>query len=88
MMKLVEGHSIDASLWAALVNESRVATWFQTQEAFAFFESLSFFEAFACAVESDGKMKGVVVGYIQKDVFSPLLFFLPLSGYCFEIGKF
>ncbi len=67
MMKLVEGHSIDASLWAALVNESQVATWFQTQEAFAFFESLSFFEAFAYAVESDGKLKGVVVGYIQKD---------------------
>ena len=50
-----------------MVYRSPVATWFQTQEAFAFFSSLSFLEAFACGVENDGKLKGVVVGYIQKD---------------------
>ena len=67
MMKLIEGNSIDSLLWDALVKASQVATWFQTQEAFAFFGGLSFLEAFAYAVESDGGLKGVVVGYIQKD---------------------
>ena len=67
MMRLVEGKNIDVSLWKALAKESQVATWFQTQEAFAFFDDLSFLEAFAYAVESDGKLKGIVVGYIQKD---------------------
>ena len=67
MMKLVEGNSIDSLLWDALVKKSQVATWFQTQDAFDFFGSLSFLEAFAYAVELDGVLKGVVVGYIQKD---------------------
>ena len=32
-----------------------------------FFGSLSFLEAFAYAVEDSGLLKGVVVGYVQKD---------------------
>ena len=67
MMKLVEARNINALSWKALAKESQVATWFQTQEAFAFFANLTFLEAFAYAVESDSKLKGVVVGYIQKD---------------------
>ena len=66
-MKLVEARNIDALSWKSLAKESQVATWFQTQEAFAFFANLTFLEAFAYAVESDSKLKGVVVGYIQKD---------------------
>nr|MCR5040144.1 aminoacyltransferase [Bacteroidales bacterium] len=38
-----------------------------TQEAYAFFDELSFLEAFAYGVESEGQLKGLVVGYIQKD---------------------
>lgn len=66
-MRIIEGNDIDSRLWSKLVKQSSVATWFQTQEAYAFFDSLSFLEAFAYAVESDGVLKGVVVGYIQKD---------------------
>ena len=66
-MRIVEGNHIDTRAWADLVKNSAVATWFQTQEAFAFFDSLSFLVAFAYAVESKGHLKGVVVGYVQKD---------------------
>ena len=66
-MRIVDGEHIDPVLWSELVKQSPVATWFQTKEAFLFFDDLSFFEAFAIAVESDGRLKGLAVGYIQKD---------------------
>ena len=66
-MRIVEGKHIDPQAWALLVNYSPVASWFQTPEAYAFYASLSFLETFAYAIESDGRLKGVVVGYIQKD---------------------
>ncbi len=66
-MRIVEGHQIDSNAWADLLRKSPVATWFQSEEAFAFFDSLSFLEAFAYAVEVDGQIKAVAVGYIQKD---------------------
>lgn len=66
-MSIVEGKSIDPVLWSELVRHSPVATWFQTREAYMFFDDLSFFEAFAIAIESDGQLKGLVVGYIQRD---------------------
>lgn len=64
---LTSAGDIDADAWNALVDESPVATWFQTPEAYAFFEGLSFLEAFAVAVENGGQLKGVVMGYVQKD---------------------
>lgn len=67
MKSLIEIQDIDKSQWDALIQSSPVATWFQTQEAFGFFDSLSFMEAFAVAVESEGKLKGLAVGYVQKD---------------------
>ena len=70
MYKIVKGKEIDTNAWAGLVEASPVATWFQTQEAFDFFESLSFLDAFALGVENEGKLKGVVVGFIQKTVES------------------
>ena len=67
MKTLIEIQDIDKSQWDALIQSSPVATWFQTQEAFGFFDCLSFMEAFAVAVESEGKLKGLAVGYVQKD---------------------
>lgn len=67
MKTLIEIQDIDKSQWDALIQSSPVATWFQTQEAFGFFDSLSFMEAFVVAVESEGKLKGLAVGYVQKD---------------------
>lgn len=66
-MNIFEGTHIDSQEWSGLVKSSPVATWFQTHEAFGFFDGLSFLEAFAMAVESGGRLKGLVVGYIQKD---------------------
>lgn len=66
-MRIIEGDNIDSGSWSKLVKQSSAASWFQTQEAYAFFDNLTFLEAFAYAVESDGMLKGVVVGYIQKD---------------------
>ena len=66
-MKIIDGEHIDPVLWADLVKKSPVATWFQTQEAYGFYDSLSFLEAFALGIENDGKLKGVAVGFVQKD---------------------
>ena len=66
-MRIIDGEHIDPVLWSELVKQSPMATWFQTREAYMFFKDLSFFEAFAIAVESDGQLRGLVVGYIQKD---------------------
>ncbi len=60
-------NDIDIKTWSDLVQLSTVASWFQTPEAYRFFDSLSFLEAFCVAVESSGVLKGVVVGFIQKD---------------------
>ena len=67
MLRIIENNNIDADAWADLTKRSFVATWFQTSEAYTFLDSLSFLEAFAYAIESEGQLKGVVVGYIQKD---------------------
>lgn len=67
MLKVIEAQELDKREWADLVKASPVATWFQTHEAYGFFESLSFMEAFAFGVLSEGVLKGVVVGYIQRD---------------------
>lgn len=66
-MRIIEGEHVDPVMWSELVKKSPLATWFQTREAYMFFDDLSFLEAFAIALESDGQLKGLVVGYIQKD---------------------
>ncbi len=67
MKLLIREGDIKPSEWELLVKTSRTATWFQSREAYVFFDSLTFLEAFVVAVESDGVLKGLVVGYIQKD---------------------
>lgn len=67
MYKIVVEKDIDTNAWVNLVEQSPVATWFQTNEAYEFFKSLSFLDEFIIAVENDGVLKGLVVGFIQKD---------------------
>ena len=67
MCKIVEQPEIKAEEWERLINESPVTSWFQTYEAYSCFDSLSFLEAFAFGVESNGCLKGLIVGYIQQD---------------------
>lgn len=44
-----------------------MTNWFQTEECYNFYKSLSFLEAFKYEVRRDGEVKGRIVGYIQKD---------------------
>ena len=67
MCRIIGVDEIQKDAWSDLVKSSPVATWFQTKEAYDFFSSLSFLEAFAIGVETEGRLKGVVVGYIQRD---------------------
>ena len=67
MQKVVGIQDIDQSAWEDLVKNSSVASWFQTLEAYGFYDSLPFLEAFAFGVEEDDVLKGVVVGYVEKD---------------------
>ncbi|MBQ7550438.1 MAG: GNAT family N-acetyltransferase, partial [Bacteroidales bacterium] len=67
MLKIINKFDIDPKKWDVLVKSSSVASWFQTQEAYAFFDSLSFLDSFVMGVENDGQLKGIAVGYIQKD---------------------
>ena len=67
MCKIVGIQDIHQNEWDALVIDSPVASWFQTSEAYQFYESLPFLESFVMGVESGGELKGVVAGYVQKD---------------------
>lgn len=67
MPKVIKIKEINDKAWEGLAQTSSVASWFQTREAYVFFDSLPFLEAFAFGVEGEGRLKGVVVGYIQKD---------------------
>lgn len=67
MIDIVGIKQIKYSQWDALIEKSRTATWFQTEEAYSFFDSFPFLEAFVIGVENEGNLKGTVVGYIQKD---------------------
>lgn len=64
---LFSAQEINRTSWDSLVEHSSVTSWFQTPAAYVFFYSLSFVDAFCIAVENDGVLKGLVVGFIQKD---------------------
>lgn len=58
--------SVKEEEWEKLYDSSFIS-FFQTIECFNFYKSLSFLEAFAFGIEENGELKGVIVGYIQKD---------------------
>lgn len=63
----VNVEKIDSEKWKRLVDSSSTASFFQTEECYNFYKSLSFLEEFAFAIEEGDVLKGVIVGYIQKD---------------------
>ncbi len=67
MRVLFDVNSIDKVDWEHLIQNSSTATWFQTREAYDFFSSFSFYETFVVGVERNGVLRGLIVGYIQKD---------------------
>lgn len=67
MPKVIEIQNVSVATWDDLAKASTTATWFQTKEAYDFFDSLPFLESFGFGVEEGGQLKGVVVGFVQKD---------------------
>ena len=58
---------IDFGIWNELISNSSNSTFFQTQQCYRFYKSLSFMKPFVFSVFEDGITKGVIVGYIQQE---------------------
>lgn len=60
-------NQIDLYQWNKLLEKSVKASFFQSQQCYDFYASLSFMEPFVFGVSENDILKGIVVGYIQKD---------------------
>ena len=58
---------IDFHQWNELVDKSFTASFFQTQDCYNFYTSLSFLKPFVYGVSEEGMLKGVVCGYVIAD---------------------
>lgn len=66
-MVLTTYNSINKARWQSLVEQSAVATWFQTEEAYCFYASLpAIMRPFVFAVKSGEQLKGIIAGYITQ----------------------
>ena len=84
-MRILSANNIDRSEWSRLVASSATGTWFQTPEAFDFFNAQKeLFKPFAIAIEKSEsrvesresrELRGVCVGYVtvEKSVFKQFL---------------
>ena len=75
MIQILTYDQIEQLQWQELVQSSPVATWFQTDEAYRFYQSVGGMRAFAYGVSEEGRLVGVVVGYITKNSNSILQYF-------------
>ena len=64
---IVTSNQVDINSWENLINKSAITNFFQSKECYDFYSSLSFMESFVFGVSENESLKGVVVGYIQKD---------------------
>ena len=64
MIQILPYDQIDQLQWQELVQSSPVTTWFQTDEAYRFYQSVGDMQAFAYGVSEDDNFVGLVVGYI------------------------
>ena len=67
MTRILTYHDIDQQQWQQLAQSSPLATWFQTDEAYRFYQSVSDMRAFAYGVAEAGGLVGVVVGYTTRE---------------------
>ena len=67
MVKILTYPDIDPQQWSELVQSSPTATWFQTNEAYRFYQSVGGMQAFTSGVTDEGGLVGVVVGYITHE---------------------
>ena len=66
MVKILTCPDIDPQQWSELVQSSPTATWFQTNEAYRFYQSVSGMQAFAYGVAEEGRLVGVIVGFTTQ----------------------
>ncbi len=59
MIKLLTYHNIDQQQWQQLIESSPTATWFQTDEAYRFYQSVGDMSAFAYGVVEGCKVESV-----------------------------
>lgn len=66
--KILTYNEINKYAWNRLVDHSSVATWFQTHEAYRFYESVhNEIAPFAYGVERSGELYALCVGYITNE---------------------
>ena len=67
-MKILTQYSqIPTEQWDTLIQSSPVSSWFQTREAYKFYDSISFMEPFVFGVTENDTLKCLTVGYLQGD---------------------
>ena len=67
MINILTYHEIDQQQWQQLIERSPYATWFQTDEAYRFYQSVCDMQAFAYGVSEDDNLVGLVVGYTTTE---------------------
>ena len=76
MIKILTYNEIDRGEWSRLVQTSATGTWFQTPEAYEFFESMpNLFRSFVIGVAvervndltNERTLRGVCVGYVTVE---------------------
>ena len=67
MKVLSDIRQFNKSQWQKLLDESKFASFFQSLECYKFYAAQECFEPFIFGVEEQGVLKGVIVGYIQKE---------------------
>ena len=68
-MKIIDNiANIDLHQWKELLHNSKTRSFFQTKECFDLYAANpEFMKPFCFAVDDGGKLKGVIIGYIQAD---------------------
>lgn len=67
-MRVLSINDINRAEWSALVKASATGTWFQSPEAYSFYESLpDLFKPFAIGSANDGVLRAVCVGYVTVE---------------------
>lgn len=62
-----QNNNINKESWRKLLENSAVASFFQSPECFEFYKSLSFLNPFLFGVSENNRLVGIACGYIIKD---------------------
>ena len=67
-LSITDTNDINREEWNALVNTASTGTWFQSPDAYDFFQSLpKIFRPFAVGVVHDERLRGICVGYVTVE---------------------